>query len=878
MKSRAIRETFLNYFKGLNHSLVPSASLVPEHDPTLFFVNAGMVPFKRYFTGEAKAPYPRAASSQKCLRVSGKHNDLENVGVTSRHHTFFEMLGNFSFGDYFKREAILWGWEFLTKTCHLAKDQLWVSVYVDDDDAARIWEKDVAVPKARIVRLGEKDNFWAMGPTGPCGPCSEIHIDRGIRCPLNNPKCSVDCDCDRFIEIWNLVFMQYNRDESGKLSPLPKPSIDTGMGLERLAMILQGKLSNYDTDLFTPVIDEICALTGIPYGEAPERDVSIRVLADHIRASSFLIADGVLPHNDGRGYVLRRILRRAIRHGHLLGMDKPFFYRLHDVLAKEMGETYPELRTNAAFVKKAIQTEEARFLETLDRGTGLLDEEMERLKRASAKILPGKTAFKLYDTFGFPADLTELILKQGGFDLDWEGFEAAMHVQKGQGKQAWVGTGAEKLGEIYTRLADKLPKAVFTGYDRYADHGTIVAIIKNGQSVQSLASAECAELVLDRTPFYPEGGGQVGDKGSIEKDGSVFSVSDTQKPAAAFIVHRGTAQGTFKVGDRVEAHVAESERRDTMKNHTATHLLHAALRRQLGEHVKQAGSVVEAKRLRFDFSHFEPVPLTVLREIEKEVNDKILADIDLCKAEMSHKDAIKKGALAFFGEKYGERVRVIEIGEYSTELCGGTHVDRTGEIGLFKIVSEASVASGVRRIEAVTGREALAYVNQLEDICRSLGQSLKTGITELPDRVEKLQLRLRQIEKESKRLAPQSASWKQAITEKNGVRYLVHEVESDAPEILRQLSDEIRADLQSGVLLLIGKGESKVILLVAVGKALTDRFHAGKLVQALAPLVGGKGGGRPDLAQAGGSNLAGVAQVIEAFEQKITEGNSPLLG
>ncbi len=893
MQSRAIRSLFLKYFQGLAHEAVPSARLIPEGDATLFFVNAGMVPFKRIFTGEEVAPYRRAVSSQKCLRVSGKHNDLENVGVTIRHHTFFEMLGNFSFGDYFKQEATQWAWAFLTEQCRLPAERLWVTVYQDDDEAAEIWKKNVGVSADRILRLGEADNFWSMGPTGPCGPCSEIHIDRGGPCSLGNRDCGVTCDCDRFMEIWNLVFMQFNRDEAGVLHPLPKPSIDTGMGLERLAMVLQGKSSNYETDLFSPIIEEICTRVGKPYGKDRDTDISIQVLADHIRAASFLISDGVLPNNEGRGYVLRRILRRAIRHGNLLGMKEPFFYRLHAVLAREMGDAYPELRANADFVEKVISQEETRFLETLDRGMALLEAEMKKLAKGS--FLSGDVAFRLYDTYGFPADLTELILKQAGFSLDWPGFDKAMDMQREKGREAWRGSGASHAEKGTDRAESALAKTEFCGYDCLSLEGKVLALFdESGAAIKEAKPGTKAEIVLDRTPFYPEGGGQRGDRGEISKRGpdgkarARFKVRDTARLPSGIIVHRGEFEsGSFAAGDGVTARVDSRLRGDTMKNHTATHLLHAALRKHAGAHVKQAGSLVEEKRLRFDFNHFEVLTADQIRAIEDEVNEEIRRDSPVNKAEMAYAEATARGALAFFGEKYGDTVRVVEVPGYSTELCGGTHVDRTGEIGLFKIVSESGIASGVRRIEAVTGREALTYLRHLEDLCARASEVFKASRDEIPERLAKLQARAKQLERENAALKAEIAlggsragssgapSWKEAVVERGGVSILFYETALDDPEVLRRLSDDVKAGFAKGVALLVGKGTDKVLLIALVGKTAPSTFHAGKIIQALAPLVGGKGGGRPDFAQGGGGDVVGAAGLRAAFEAFIQSFPTP---
>ncbi len=876
MTSQEIRERFLKFFEALRHKRVASASLIPVDDPTLYFTNAGMVPFKNYFTGAQKAPYPRATTSQKCLRVSGKHNDLENVGRTARHHTFFEMLGNFSFGDYFKREAIRYAWDFLTLEMKLPKERLWITVYEKDDEAEQLWQKEAGVSKDRIKRLGEKDNFWAMGDTGPCGPCSEIHYDHGKEFGCGKPDCAIGCDCDRFMEIWNLVFMQFERDANGHMKPLPKPSIDTGMGLERLSAVVQGAHANYDSDLFTPLIREVEKLTGRKYsghlpgkgGDHEETNVSIRVLCDHIRSACFLIADGVQPSNEGRGYVLRRVLRRAIRHGKLLGMNEPFFYKLADVVLREMGPVYPELGREIEIIKRVVRSEEEKFLETLDKGLAIIREELEKARKAKEHVLSGEVVFKLYDTYGFPIDLTELIAQEAGLDIDMAGFEELMEQQKGRGRRAWKGSAASKMKDVYQEIAQKSIRSEFTGYDRLKDKSPVAAMIRvaDEQRVEKAGPGDEVEIVTLKTPFYPEGGGQVGDQGVIETKNLKAQVIDTHK-GADLIVHRvKILEGKVQEGDEADLAVDPKWRDGSMTHHSATHLLHAALRNVLGTHVRQAGSLVTPEKLRFDFSHFEPVSKERLAEIEDMVNEQIRRNLAVTTAVLPYEDAIKAGALAFFGDKYGDLVRVLKMGDFSMEFCGGTHVTATGQIGLLKVTSEGSVAAGIRRIEAVVGAQGLHYLKKMESEIDRLASMLKSNPNDVVDRVQHLLDHVKRLEKDlhkAKTKGGEGAGEQEEIKDVNGVKVLTSIVSIDDPKLLRDVSDQKIQKLGSGVLALGAVSEGKVTLIIRVSKDLASKYHAGNILKEIAPIVGGTGGGRPDMAQGGGSKPEALKGALE---------------
>jgi alanyl-tRNA synthetase len=845
MKTTEIRDHFLKFFERHGHTIVPSSSLVPGNDPTLLFTNAGMVQFKDVFLGNEKRPYVRAASSQRCVRAGGKHNDLENVGYTARHHTFFEMLGNFSFGDYFKRDAIRFAWEFLTQDMKLPPEKLWVTIYQDDEEAADLWLKELKVDPRRFSRLGEKSNFWQMGDTGPCGPCSEIFYDHGPAV-AGGPPGSPDEDGDRYIEIWNLVFMQYNRDADGKLHPLPKPSVDTGMGLERIAAVMQGVHSNYDIDLFRALTDAAAAVLGVQ----DKKNKSLNVIADHIRSCAFLIVDGVLPSNEGRGYVLRRIIRRAARHGNLLGATEPFFHKLVAPLVKEMGSAYPELARAQTQVERALRQEEERFAETLNTGLRILEDDIAKLK--GKKVIPGDTVFRLYDTYGFPADLTADIARERGLTLDMDGFEREMEQQRSRAREA----SSFKAATVVSLEDLGIKPATFTGYETVSDEARITAIRANDQDVQALQAGQEAIIYLDRTPFYAESGGQAGDQGRLVAAHGTFDVQDTQKGPA----HIGRLiSGTLKVGDKLRCEVNDSRRRATANNHSATHLLHAALRQVLGTHVSQKGSLVNAERLRFDFTHPEPVTHTQLEEIERLVNVRIRTNDAVQTRVMPVKEAMAAGAMALFGEKYGDEVRVVGMGDFSTELCGGTHVQRTGDIGLFKIVSEGGVASGVRRIEAVTGEGAFEAMRETEQRLAAIAELVRGNRDEAPRKVEQLLSRLKGLEKEIETLRQKLASGQggdlssQAMDVK-GAKVLAARIDGADVKTLRDTLDKLKDKLQSAAIVLAAVQDGKVVLVAGVTKDLTAKVPAGELVNQVALKVGGKGGGRADMAQAGGTD------------------------
>ena len=875
MTGSEIRESFLKFFEGKGHARVASSSLVPKDDPTLLFTNAGMVQFKNCFLGLEDRGYHRAVTSQKCVRAGGKHNDLENVGVTARHHTFFEMLGNFSFGDYFKAEAIAWSWEYLTGVMALPKEKLWVTIYRDDDEAFRIWNEKMGVPAERIIRMGEKSNFWMMGETGPCGPCSEIIYDQGEGTGCGKPTCDVHCECDRHLEIWNLVFTQFDRDASGKLTPLPKPNIDTGMGLERLAAVVQGVKSNYESDLFAGVIRFIEKISGRAYKKNEEDDISIRVIADHSRSVTFLIGDGVLPSNEGRGYVLRRILRRAARHGKLLGMGRPFLHEVCGVVIDEMKGAYPDLADKAAFIRKAVESEEQRFIETLDAGLRILQEEVTALKGAGKEVIPGEIVFKLYDTFGFPTDLTADIVRKDGLSLDMDGFEKAMANQREKARESWKGSGEEAISEVYHRLSVEGIASEFVGYGFRGEsfESQVTAILKQGQPVGEIADGDAAEIIVAKTPFYGEIGGQVGDTGLIEGDGFLFEVADAQRPLDHLISHVGRLRhGKIRVGDTVRLTVDDETRQATEANHSGTHLLQAALKTVLGEHVKQSGSLVDSERLRFDFTHFSRIEEGELRRVETLVNRMIRANVPVETAVMPLDEAVKTGATAVFDEKYGETVRVVEMTGFSSELCGGTHVARTGDIGFFKIVQESAVAAGVRRIEAVTGKKAVEHAQRVENELRETAGLLKIGLLETSERTEKLLRRERELEKEIESLkgklaAKDSGDLMGRVRNLNGVDILSAVVEASDAKTLRDFGDKLRDRLRSGIILLGSRSEGKAMLLCIVTKDLTKRYHAGNIIKAVAPVVGGSGGGRPDMAQAGGQKPEFLEKALEKLPE-----------
>lgn len=852
MNSAQIREKFLQFFAERGHERVPSASMIPGNDPTLLFTNAGMVPFKDVFLGTDKRRYTRATSAQRCLRAGGKHNDLENVGYTARHHTFFEMLGNFSFGDYFKREAIQYAWQFLTEELKLPAEKLWVTVFTEDDEAYDIWAKEIGVPEDRISRIGEKDNFWSMGDTGPCGPCSEVFYDHGPEV-WGGPPGTPEEDGDRYIEIWNLVFMQYNRQADGTLEPLPDPSIDTGMGLERIAAILQGVHSNYETDTFQALIKAAAQAVGVDDTESK----SLRVIADHIRSCSFLIVDGVMPSNEGRGYVLRRIIRRAVRHGHLLGAKQAFFYKLVAELINQMGDAYPELSEKRQIIEDALQREEQQFAKTLERGLTILNEEIAGLE---GTVIPGDVVFKLYDTYGFPMDLTADIAREQKLTIDEEGFAQAMAEQRQRAQQS------SQFGVDYNSQLKSSQQSEFLGYDSNEGHSTVVELFKNGESVDELAAGDEGIVILSATPFYAESGGQVGDTGRLLLADGEFEVSDTQYIGKA-IAHHGKAHGAIKRNDRVEAQVDAQRRDNIRRNHSATHLLHAALRKLLGEHVNQKGSLVEAERMRFDFSHFEPVSKQQIAELERQINAQIRANIELSTQLMNIEDAKQAGAMALFGEKYDDDVRVVRMGDVSMELCGGTHVRATGDIGLFRIINETGIASGVRRIEVVTGAAAVDYTLGQQRLLDQLAAEFKTDHESVPEKVAQLQSRAKELERQKEQLQQKLAQQASGglinqVTDINGVKAIVAELEQTDPKALRGLVDDLKNQLGSGVVLLATAQANKVSLIAGVTKDLTKRVKAGDLVNQAANVVGGKGGGRPDMAQAGGSQPEHLSEAL----------------
>jgi alanyl-tRNA synthetase len=860
-KAADVRTAFLGYFRERGHTVVPSSPLVPGNDPTLLFTNAGMVQFKDVFLGKEKRDYVRATSSQRCVRAGGKHNDLENVGYTARHHTFFEMLGNFSFGDYFKRDAIRFAWEFLTGTLKLDPKRLWVTVFRDDDEAARIWLEDVGVAKERFSRMGEDSNFWAMGDTGPCGPCSEIFYDHGPQIP-GGPPGSPDEDGDRYVEIWNLVFMQYDRSADGKLTPLPKPSVDTGMGLERIAAVMQGVQSNYDIDLFRNLIRAAADLAGT----SDLASSSLRVIADHIRACSFLIVDGVLPSNETRGYVLRRIIRRAVRHGYKLGIEEPFFYKLVPVLEREMGAAYPELTRGRSHVERVLKQEEERFAETLANGMALLEEVIRGLK---GDVIDGATVFKLYDTYGFPDDLTGDIARERGLSIDTAGFKAAMAEQKKRSQEA------SRFGVDLRAGASIDSRTLFQGYEGLQAQGHVVALLKGGVPVDSLKEGEEGEVILDRTPFYAESGGQVGDTGVLTGVGVRFVVTDAQKRGTAHSHIGKLAQGALRVGDALDANVDGERRRSIALNHSATHLLHAALRKVLGTHVQQKGSLVAPDRLRFDFSHFESITPAQLQEIERLVNAEIRRNTAAETQVMDYEGAVAAGAMALFGEKYERDVRVLRIGDFSMELCGGTHVARSGDIGFFKITSEGGVAAGVRRIEAITGEAAIEYVEQNDALLKDVAGLLRGSREDLRDKVRDALERVRQMEKEVRALKDRLASGAgvdlaAGAVDVKGVKVVATKVDGADAGALRNAVDQLKDKLKSAVVVLASvENPSKVVLVAGVTSDQTARVKAGELVGAIAAQIGGRGGGRPDFAQAGGNNPAALDAALASVHDLV---------
>jgi alanyl-tRNA synthetase len=869
MKSSEIRTAFLEYFKLKGHSIVPSSPLIPRHDPTLLFVNAGMVQFKTFFLGEEKSTYLRAVSCQKCMRAGGKHSDLENVGHTTRHHTFFEMLGNFSFGDYFKKDAILFAWELLTDWFTLPKERLFVSVYEEDDEAAKLWSELTGLPDERIARLGPKDNFWQMGDTGPCGPCSEIIIDQGTLSGCGKPDCAVGCDCDRFLELWNLVFMQFNRDEKGKLTPLPKPSIDTGMGIERISAILQGKMTNFDTDLFQPIIKDISALSAVEVGSSQETDVSIRVIADHIRAITFLLSEGVVPSNEGRGYVLRRIIRRASRHAKTLNMHESCLYKLIHSVIDVMGTIYPEIVSERKRAEKLLKIEEESFTRTIETGMNIIDDMVSRAKKEGSQFIPGGELFMLYDTYGFPLDFARDIAMDAGLRIDEEGFQREMELQRQRSKGKLFITAIMPTLEA----AGHTVETEFIGYDSLKAESVIVTIFKDGNSVNELTEGEEGEVILDRTPFYGESGGQIGDTGTIESNDSHIKVLDAKKPVLHLYVHYVKVEkGKIKKGEKVTCIVDGERRRAIMRNHTATHLLHRALSIVLGDHIKQSGSVVGPERLRFDFTHFNAMQDEEIKRTEDLVNEKILEDLPVRTDIMKIDEAMKTGAVALFDEKYGEMVRVVNVEGFSKELCGGTHCKATGEIGLFMILSEGSVASGIRRIEALTGKYAFEYLKQKKMEIDEIKVLLKT---EIPlEKVEKLLNDMKLLEKEIQKLKTGttrdmiSESLKEA-REHDGVKIVKIRKDGLNVEELRLFADNIRDRIKSGVVVVSSVIDSQASIVCMVTKDLKGRYHAGEIVKSISIIAGGKGGGKPEMAQGGTRNTEKLDEALESVYEII---------
>ena len=854
MTSNEVREAFLAFFEKHGHRRVDSSPLVPGNDPTLLFTNAGMVQFKECFLGTEKRDYVRAVTSQKCVRAGGKHNDLENVGYTARHHTFFEMLGNFSFGDYFKKEAMQFAWDFLTKELKLSEEKLWVTVHHEDKESEEIWFNEIGIDQSRFSRLGDKDNFWAMGDTGPCGPCSEIFYDHGEDV-AGGPPGSPDEDGDRYIEIWNLVFMQFNRSKDGTMTPLPKPSVDTGMGLERMAAVMQHVHSNYEIDLFDNLIKFIANIMNV----SDFTNQSLRVIADHIRSTSFMILDGVLPGNEGRGYVLRRIIRRALRHGNKLGVNTSFFYKLVEGLVKEMGDAYPDLKSRQQYIEDALLKEEEQFARTLEQGMKILEQDISDLK---GNVISGETVFKLYDTYGFPVDLTADIARERDLTIDEDGFEVCMNEQRDRAR------AANQFGADYNDTIKVEGQTAFVGYEETSSQSQVVDMFVSGGQVDAITTGTEADLVLDTTPFYAESGGQVGDKGLLKSDSFEFEVKDTVKLQNVFL-HRGiVTKGTIKKNDKAEAIINQEERDDTALNHSATHLMHAALRKILGEHVEQKGSLVDSQRLRFDFSHPVAVTEEEIFKIEKMVNQQIRNNHAVGTHVTDMDEAKKLGAMMLFGEKYGEKVRVLSMGDFSVELCGGTHVKQTGDIGAFKIIGEQGIASGIRRIEAITGDSAIEYTQKQGWLINQLASSLKTDRMSLGDKVEQLILKSKEQDREIEKLKSKISASKggELVNQKvvvDGINVLAAKIEGVSGKELRTLSDQLKNQMGSGILALAAEESGKVSLVTAVTKDLTDKYHAGNLMKHLAEQLGGRGGGRPDMAQGGGTNAENLPAALD---------------
>ena len=876
MKARTaeeIRTLFLKYFEKNGHQPVPSSSTVPAQDPTLLFTNAGMNQFKSLFLGEETRDYSRAVSVQKCVRAGGKHNDLENVGRTARHQTFFEMLGNFSFGDYFKKDAIEYAWEFVTKELKLPKSKLYVTVFHDDDEAYGIWEKNIGIDPKRISKFGEKDNYWSMGDVGPCGPCSEIFYDQGKAQGCGKSDCAVGCECDRYIEFWNLVFMEFEQKRDGSKVKLPNPSIDTGMGLERIAMIVQGQTTNYDTDLFVPILNEISSLCGVSLKKAKEPElVSMRVIADHIRAMTFLITDGVLPSNEGRGYVLRRIMRRAMRHGRKLGLTQPFLFKLSEVVVTHMGSFYSELKGSASSTAKSIEEEERRFEATIDRGLSLLMGQIEKLKTSNSKTLSGATAFQLYDTYGFPVDLTADVLREHDLDLDQQGFDEAFALHREKARGSWKGSDSDSMLELVRHWAKEGIQSEFHGYSQLVCQGKILKIICGGKEVSKAQAGSEIEIVADQTVFYGESGGQVGDIGGISGKGFSLEVVDTKKPSSKMILHKcRVLEGEVSLGAQASFEVNAKARAATARNHTATHMLHALLRSTLGDDVKQAGSLVSPERLRFDFTYSRALTDREIQSLEYQMNEKIWTGDTVAKNVMPMQEALDAGAVALFDEKYGDEVRVISFGNYSMELCGGTHLESTSEIGMFKIVKEGSVSSGVRRIEAFTGYRALRFMQDMDQNIREASRMLGSTSSGLSERIEKLVARQKEVEKELKKKVASSshADENLVVSEVNGVRIVLGEVEGADHQILREIADRQLEKIKSGVVALGSKGEGKAFLVVKVSKDLSEKFPAGKVIKSGAKVLGGSGGGRGDMAQAGGPDIEKLDSALKRISEAL---------
>jgi alanyl-tRNA synthetase len=866
MKSSEVRRSFLDFFQSKGHIIVPSAPLIPSRDPTLLFVNAGMVQFKTYFLGHEKSPHSRAASCQKCLRAGGKHSDLENVGHTARHHTFFEMLGNFSFGDYFKKEAILLGWELLTEWFGLPQEKLWVSVYDEDKEAAQLWLDFVGIPEERIARLGARDNFWQMADTGPCGPCSEIIIDQGSEIGCGKPDCAVGCECDRFLELWNLVFMEYNRDASGTLTLLPRPSIDTGMGLERISAVLQGKITNFDSDVFRPLISAIEFHTKRAYGREKETDISMRVIGDHIRAIVFLLSEGLMPSNEGRGYVLRRIIRRASRHSRLLNMNAPFLYVLVGSVVDLIGDVYPEIAEERERTEKLLKIEEERFEKTIEIGMTIFDEILSGVKKGGSDVIPGEEVFRLYDTYGFPLDLARDIAMDAGMKIDEEAFHREMEIQRERARASWIGQD-EAVASIYHELISEIGETEFIGYETLESESIIKAVLKNGKLIKEASEEEEVEVFLDKTPFYGESGGQVGDTGDMTGEHFRAVVTYTKKPLDGFHSHFVTIKkGKLRVWDKVKCRVDSEKRTATMRNHTATHLLHSALRSVLGDHLKQAGSLVSPEKLRFDFTHFSGLDKEETETVERLVNEKILENLPVVTSVMDIKTAVESGAIALFGEKYGKTVRVVKVPGFTSELCGGTHCKATGEIGLFVILSESSVASGIRRMEAQTGNSAFRYLKETKFELDSLKSMLKT---EMPaERVEKLLKNIRTLEKEIQKLKTGSkdliSEALKGTRELKGVKVVTARHDGLNPEELRNLADNIKDRLRSGIIVVSSVSDGKAAIVCMVTRDLRDKYHAGEIMKMISKIAGGSGGGKQEMAQGGTKEIEKLEKALDS--------------